>query len=948
MVKEKRAGRKQQVTVDADDEREILLAQLEGLRASEKRYRELVENATDIIYTHDLAGKCTSVNKVVERVTGYTPTEIMTMNYDQMVAPEYLDTVRRMIESKLNGETVTSYELEIIAKDGRRIPLEVNTQLIFAAGKPIGVQGFARDITKRKRAENALHEKKQQLRLITDSVPALISYVDREHRYLFNNHAYTDWFGKPLDEIQGKHIKGLWGEADYARALPYIEAALAGQPAYHERTVSHRDGIKRDVAISYVPDIGTNGEANGFVVLVHDITESKRIEEALKRSELRYRSLVVATAQVVWRASAEGEPVDMDDWRVLTGQSRREVAGWGWLEALHTDDRARTKAVWSEAIAAKNIYVTECRIRRIDGTYGYYAVRGVPVFTNDGALTEWIGTCTDISKRRVIAEELRAQKQFLRNIIDTDPNLIFVKDREGRYTLVNQATADNSGAAVDDVIGKCDADFNRNEEQVAQFLRDDREVIANEVEKFISEEQTTNARGEVIWLQTVKRPLRSPDGVVHHVLGISSDITQRKKAEEERESLLQLEQQARAAAEEANRLRDEFLATISHELRTPLTAIIGWSRIMQNGKLEEDQARAALETILRNARAQAQLVDDLLDISRIVTGKMMLDVKHLRLAPIIEAAVAAIRPAAEAKNIELRVELETEDKDLEYAAETICGDSNRLQQVIWNLLSNAIKFTPRGGRVKARLEYDSVAARIIVSDTGQGIAPEFLPYVFERFRQADSSTTRKYGGLGLGLAIVRQLIEQHGGTVEVRSAGESQGAAFIVTLPYAINTPNPSADEDASLCANAPLPTMNKSATETSAKAGGALDGLHILIVDDEADARELLQTAFEGHGARVMAVSSADEALATFAVAATLPDVLVSDIGMPGADGYELMRRINTDERLRKIPSIAITAYASAEDRRRALRVGYDLHIAKPIEPMEMIEVVARLCRRS
>ncbi|XYH99199.1 ATP-binding protein [Sorangium sp. So ce1128] len=381
-------------------------------------------------------------------------------------------------------------------------------------------------------------------------------------------------------------------------------------------------------------------------------------------------------------------------------------------------------------------------------------------------------------------------------------------------------------------------------------------------------------------------------------------------------------------SQQVNRAKDEFLATLSHELRTPLTAILGWARMLRQGSLKPDTHVRALEAIERNGTLQAQLVEDLLDASRIITGKLRLDVMLIDLPPIINAAIDAVRHGADAKGIELAVQLDPN-------AGPISGDQTRLQQVVWNLLSNAIKFTPRGGKVSIQLSKSEGLARIQVSDNGQGIVPEFLPYVFDRFRQADSTSTRPHSGLGLGLAIARHLIELHGGTVRAESAGEGKGATFTVDIPLAPR---------GAIAALRKVEGLSSIAAESEP----TLQGVRVLMVDDEPDARELVTTVLERKGASITAVATVDEALS--AIAREKPDVILSDLGMPGEDGYSLIRRLRAQspEHGGRIPAAALTAYASAQDRTRALLAGFQSHVPKPIEASELAAVIANLAGRT
>jgi len=411
-----------------------------------------------------------------------------------------------------------------------------------------------------------------------------------------------------------------------------------------------------------------------------------------------------------------------------------------------------------------------------------------------------------------------------------------------------------------------------------------------------------------------------------HASELQQEITERKQAEEERAQLLVREQSARAEAEQANRTKDEFLATLSHELRTPLSAILGWSHLVRTGKLDDDQMLRAFETIERNARSQSQLIDDLLDVSRIITGKLQIEARPVDLFTVIEAAIEAVRPAFETKGVLIETRMDS-------PACVISGDANRLQQIFWNLFSNAIKFTPEAGKVSVEVTRVGLQARVSVKDSGIGITPEFLPYIFDRFRQADGSTTRVHGGLGLGLSIVKHLVQLHNGTVEVASNGKNQGATFTVSLPLA-----PAASVK-----------TGKNAVATESESNGlpasfakALEGLRILVVDDEEDSRDLVTAILTRCGSEVRCCESAAEAIKTFR--AWKPDLLVSDIGMPHEDGYALIRKLRKLrlKLAREVPAIALTAYATDDDRARALAAGFQMHVAKPIEPKALVRSIA------
>jgi signal transduction histidine kinase/ActR/RegA family two-component response regulator len=412
---------------------------------------------------------------------------------------------------------------------------------------------------------------------------------------------------------------------------------------------------------------------------------------------------------------------------------------------------------------------------------------------------------------------------------------------------------------------------------------------------------------------------------------LQAEINERKEAEEQLRTSLVREQIARAEAENANRLKDEFLDTVSHELRTPLTAILGWAHMIRSSSLDESSVVRAVEIIERNAKAQAQLVEDILDVSRVGTGKLRLMIEPVDVASVINAAIDSVLLAADSKNIQLEVTLDP-------SARFVSGDSGRLQQVAWNLLSNAIKFTPSGGRVSIRLERAGSSAQIRVSDTGQGISPQFLPFIFDRFRQADGSSTRRHGGLGLGLAIVKHLVELHGGTVHAESPGEGLGTTFTIKLPLAPSHERKkgSRRDTKSLRAS--------EAVDAGMKALPTLDGLQVLLVDDDQDTLQMLAAVLTSYKATVQTAASSAEALEVLQW--FRPDVLVSDLAMPDDDGYSLIGKVRALEAESgdKISAVALTAYVRVEDRVRALSAGFNMFVPKPVEPTELVAAIANL----
>jgi len=648
--------------------------------------------------------------------------------------------------------------------------------------------------------------------------------------------------------------------------------------------------------------------------------ERARAEENLRESEESYRVLAEAASDAIIRIGEDStiQYVNTAAERIF-GFAAEEMVGQQLMmlmpEELREGHRAGMNRYMKTGKRKLDWQGIEVPARHKDGhhfpieiSFGEY---------NHGDTRFFIGIIRDITERRRAEEKLRQSEEQLRALADSIPQLTWMAEPDGFIFWYNRRWYEYTGTTPEEMTG-----------WGWQSVHD-AEMLPNVIERWQTSIRTgepfemefplrSGTDGAFRWFLTRVVPIHDTNGRIVRWFGTNTDVEELR--------------QARLQAEQANQLKDEFLATLSHELRTPLNAILGWSQILQTNNLGESDAKKALATIERSARSQNQLIDDLLDVSRIITGKLRLDVRAVDLSSVITAAVDAARPAAEAKNIRLQILLDPQ-------AGPISGDPDRLQQIVWNLLSNAVKFTPKQGRVQVRLERVNSHVEIVISDTGKGVEPEFLPYVFDRFRQSDGSMTRRHGGLGLGLAIVRQLIELHGGTVSVESPGEGQGATFTVSLPLL-----PMRRERAS-----DVPRVHPAAARDGSAAGcpPELSGLRVLLVDDEADSRDLLNLVLDSCGADVTMASSAAEAFET--IKREKFDVIISDIGMPEEDGFSLIGKIRglPNEQGGDVPAIALTAYARAEDRVQALRSGFQMHIAKPVESAELVVVVANLAGR-
>lgn len=607
----------------------------------------------------------------------------------------------------------------------------------------------------------------------------------------------------------------------------------------------------------------------------------------------------------------------------LTGLSRSEVFGKSIIDVLSSLTSGTEEFPMATVLSGTSISL------QTQSTFGFVEIDCAPV-RNDADILGGAGSIRTVTQQpgRPVGEDAYQRLAFH---VKNSPLAVIEWDSDFRVSRWSDSAARLFGWEANEVIGKHVGEwkfvFSEDADAVEQVTNKQR--VGAEVYGLLRNRNYTKDGG-VLFCEWYNSVLHDSAGQLVSVLSLVLDVTGRKLAEEERAEALIREREARRQAEEADRLKDEFLATLSHELRTPLTSILGWSSMIRSGQVEGDKAARAIETIERNARSQARLIDDLLDVSRIITGNLRLDLHPLNLGAIVDTALDGLRPTADAKGIELR-----SSSDLSHCL--VKGDSNRLRQVIWNLLSNAIKFTLRGGSVNVDLKCAEGVVRLTVSDTGEGIAPEFLPYVFDRFRQAEGSSSRKQGGLGLGLAVVRHLVELHGGNVGAYSAGPGKGSAFTVDLPLAEERRDPARAEE------------RKREMERRNVKGKAVrfDGVRVMLVEDDDDSRKLLETMLKRHGADVISCASAEAALS--AIARRPPDLLISDIAMPEQDGYELLRKVRAlpPESGGAIAAIALTGYATRKDRERALAQGYQLHLAKPVEQAELVAAIASLVGR-
>ncbi|WP_413201241.1 PAS domain S-box protein [Nostoc piscinale] len=606
----------------------------------------------------------------------------------------------------------------------------------------------------------------------------------------------------------------------------------------------------------------------------------------------------------------------------ILGFQPQEVVGKTLRELNLPNDFVEQVEIQQQAVIISGEPIKdECQLVTIEGLRDYEYIL-TPLRNHTQSIEGVIVVSRDITAHKKVEQSLRESEARFRRLFESNLVGVAFWNTEGFITDANDAYLQLVGYTRDEfaVVGKIDW----RELTPPEYLDlDDRalaDVQVSGVSQIYEKEYVQRNGKRVAVVLGIALLTDCQDRGVAFVL----DISDRKRAEQERDRLLQTERIARQEAEIANRIKDEFLAVLSHELRTPLNPILGWAKLLRNRKFDEKTTKQALETIERNAKLQTQLIEDLLDVSRILQGKLSLNVCPVSLVMVVQAALETVRLAAEAKSIQIHTIFDPNIGQ-------VMGDANRLQQVMWNLLSNAVKFTPNAGQVEIQVKEIDHQAQIQVSDTGKGISPEFLPYVFDYFRQADGTTTRKFGGLGLGLAIVRQVVEMHGGTVKADSPGEGLGAIFTVRIPLIVINEPVRRQENESL---------------TSESEFGNLSDIKVLMVDDEPDIRDLITFILHDYGVAVTAVTSATAALAE--LSQSLPDILISDIGMPDVDGYMLIRQIRqlTPEQGGNVPAIALTAYAGEINQQQALTAGFQLHIPKPVDPDALVKAIASLLK--
>ena len=785
--------------------------------------------------------------------------------------------------------------------------------------QPIRLSGINIDITKRKLTEEELHRSQQHLRRVLDSLFTFVAVLNSDGILIEVNRPALEAANlQPEDVLNKPFAQTYWwsySTQSQARLNEAIELAKTGEAVRYDVEVRLNPETYLAVDFAIAPLFDAHGAVEYIIPSGINITDRKRIETALSSSEQQLRKVLDSLPVYVGLLTPEGRVITINQTALdgvnlkledVFNQPFAETPWW----TFSTEVQAKINDTIERAAAGEAVRFDTLGRGGGQGSKLLVEFNMIPIFDDEGQVEYIVPSGIDITDRQRSKKALEQSQQELQLITEVIPQQIWTTSPQGEIDYINRRWQDYTGVTLEQI-----KEYGWSSIIHPQDLQEVNDTWNESIQSgnnYNLEARLRSSDGSYRWFLMRARPLRNEAGEIIKWYGTNTSINQLKKLE------VKLQQQTEDLTK-ANQLKDEFLAIVSHELRTPLNPILGWSQLLFAGKLDSETAVQGISVILRNAKLQAQLIDDLLDVSRMLRGKLNLKQDSLNLEFVIRSALATVQLAAEAKSIEIETVFEPNIGQ-------ILGDAGRLQQIVWNLVSNAIKFTPEGGQIAVQLDRVEGYARIQVKDRGIGIKAEFIPYVFERFRQAESSSTRKFGGLGLGLAIVRHLTELHGGKVAVNSAGEGKGATFSVILPL-IESPT--------------IKQLDQEQLNNSLELN-PLNGIQVLIVDDEVDSLELLIFILEQQGARVTAVASADEAVKAFKK--STPNLIISDIGMPKIDGFSLITQIRALPQAKNIPAIALTAYAGEAERQRSIDVGYQNHISKPVNIDELINTITLL----
>ena len=894
----------------------------------------IVESSDDAILSKDPDGIIQSCNAAGERMFGYSAAELVGKPVRMLIPAERQHEEDEILARIRRGERIDHFETVRLTKDGRCIDVSLTVSPIRdAAGHVIGASKIVRDITDDKRARAA----QAYLAAIVESSEDAILSKDLDGVIRSCNARAEQLFGYERRELVGQSIRMLIPPDRQGEEEEILSRIRRGDRVEHFETIRlARGGRALDISLSVSPIRDGEGRIIGVAKIARDISEQKRLARELETQREWFRVTLESIGDAVIASDPEGRVRYLNEPAVaLTGWNARDAIGQPLADVFHIVNEKTRKRVDNPAeVVLRTGHVVGLANHTVlidrNGVDRPIADSAAPIRGAGGRILGVVLVFRDVTKQRHAEDAIAEQREWFETTLESIGDAVIATDVQGQVVFMNPIAEHLTGWRLAEARGRSCADtFNIINENTRRSVESpvSRVLAEGTVVGLANHTVLIAADGTERPIDDSGAPIRSRDGRIVGVVLVFRDVSERRRGEVERrdaalerERLLEAERAARADAERANRVKDEFVAMVSHELRTPLNAILGWTQLMVKPGAGADVMTRGLDVIARSTRLQTQLISDLLDISRIVSGKLQLDIAHVHLASVVGDAIDTVQRDADDKHIAI-------SRDLDDSVGAIAGDPARVQQIVWNLLSNAIKFTPDGGQISVRLCKSPAGAQITVSDTGVGIRSDFLPHIFDRFQQADQSITRRVGGLGLGLSIAKHLAELHGGSITADSAGIGRGATFTVVLPS-------SAGERAA------DPASLGGRLRDAAQPRDSLNALRILIVEDEPDTCEFLDRFLRSYGADVIISHSAQQALARLSDGRI--DILVSDIGLPDVDGYDLIHRIRGLPAGGAIPAVALTAYARTEDRMRAFRAGYQAHLAKPIEPAELVATIA------
>jgi PAS domain S-box-containing protein len=973
----------------------------EALREREQRYRALTELSPQTVFMSRPDGHITYVNQHGLEYTGRTLAEMQGDGWAECIHPDHRERVFNAWQTAVREVSEYGVEIPFLCNDGayRRFYSRALPVLDDAGAVAYWI-GVAVDVEDLKRAEDELRISEERFRAIVSQAMGGIVEAELTGRVIFANQRFCEIVGYSEAELRALRMHDITHPDDLPASVElFRRLAEGGSDFVIEKRYVRKDGgeVWVNNSVNAVRDAA--GRVRSIVAVSLDITERKRAEAALAETLALNRTITDNTQSCLWMIDTRGRGTFANPASErISGFKPEELIGQALHEKVHHTHPDGTPFPIEECPLDNALPLQEAVVGYEDVFIHkdghFYPVRcaGRPIVING----EPVGTVIEVQditeERRAAAERerlLEEERRHGRNLQRLNAASVAINAAtsiEEVVRLINEKARELTGARIAVVNLGRDGDWKRSRTvaslsgEYAAWGDYDAQVTGEGISNLVAHEKRTmrmtqaeleshpawrgfgaEAGKHLPMRGWMAAPLLGGVGECIGVVQLSDkwvggaagefseadeallwQLAQVASVALENQQLYAQEQEARQMAEQATRAKDEFLAIVSHELRSPLNVILGWNRLLRSQRGDDPQIAQVTETVEGSGKAQLRLIEDLLDTARIISGKMRLETQPVELVSVITSALDAVRPAAASKGIAIALDVAPEAGQESYQ---ITGDPDRLQQVVWNLVSNAIKFTPEGGRVRVELRRGGSGVQIIVRDTGKGISPDLLPYIFDRFKQGDSSVSRRFGGLGLGLALVKHLVELHGGSVTVESPGEGRGSTFTVALPVRAVKGDSRAEK------------RREEETMVDRRASRRpqavrLDGVRALVVEDETGARELITLTLEQHGALVTGVDSAAAALAALesqledGTARAPFDVLVSDIGMAGADGYELIRRVraHADERVRHIRAVALTAYARTEDRTRALQTGFHMHVPKPVDEAELTMVVAAL----